>query len=303
MSETELIISFLIGLLIVAAGTIVLSVLQFKRVAFDEVVEKQMRKLRGKKQPAVTVLLYLRGEVDDIINALQAIRKNKYGNFDVVLIDDGVQVGIRSEVREFQNKYPLFALRQVRRRRYTTVADALQAGYRKSKRGAIVLVVTPDMVLPASYIKRAVASQDGREVWRVQLNWQLREQLDLMSIGRLLTMNYWQNTHSPRLYEAHYFTREAPQDIALIDSWSLARAIVGSCTLIAVLGLSIAAFGLITVWYIWLLVVAYGLVAVWLRYGQTMRDRWVLTFTLPIAIFLIPPTSIMRGFSQLSVRK
>lgn len=303
MSETALIISFLIGLLIVAAGAIVLSVLQIRRIAFEEVLKRRMRRLRGTLQPTVTVLVYARQRGNEVEATLQALRKNRYRNVDIVVVDDASTDETAAVVKAFSARYPKVAIQLLRRRTLTTVSAALQAGYRKSQRGSLVLVVSAGMIVPTSHIKRAVASCRSRAAWRVPLDTRLDAQLDLVTIGHFLKMNYWQGGNASSLYEARYFMQAETHDIMMDDGWALARAIVGSVALVTLLAWAMMSFGFIVLWYVWMLVTAYGLVAVWLRYGQAIRDRLVLTFTLPLALFLIPLTSIMRGISQLPVRK
>ncbi len=303
MSEQELIFSFLIGLMIVSVGAMVLSGLQWQRINREVRIATAMRRLRGTSQPHVTVLLHAYNESITLTQILYVLKNTKYRMFDVVVIDDASMDKSSETVREFMKKYPKAPIQLLRRRKKTTVDQALKAGYRKSQRGQIVLTLSPDLPIDTSFIKRAVASQEGRAKWRVAVRRRLSSTLRISDIGAFLNDYFWQQEPQGFAYEAATFKRSTPTLIGPSEQLRVARNIVAITLLAAVLLAAFLAVGVQVLWYSWVIITAYGLTAVWLRYGAPLRDRLVLSLSIPLALFLIPATSMVRGFSQLTSRK
>lgn len=303
MSENELIFSFLIGLMVVALGTVLMSFMQWRRIQHEESVASALRRLRRKDLPVMTVLLYARNQQDTVEQSLRVLKNNKYPEYDIVVIDDGSGDETASIVRRFCAKYPQLPIRLLRRRSQTSVSEALRAGYRKSQKGSVVLVVTPDLKLDARVMKRAIAARGTSTMWRVALHEKLDDSFHLGDIGAFLEKYFWQSSQYARGYDKETFLRQhAALPIGVRSETDTAGALSVLCATLLIAG-TIAAFGPQALWYVWVIATAYGLAVIWLRYGESLRGRLVLTLSIPLALFLIPATSIVRGFSQLSSRK
>jgi len=302
MNESELLFSFFIGLSIVAVGAVFLSVLQWRRIDRELLIAKTMRRLNKKNQPAVTVLVYAHNQQAHIERTLRALKNNRYHAFDVVVVDDDSDDQTSQIVKQFSTRYPKAPIQLLRRRTQTTTNQALQAGYKKSQRGSIVMTVIPGAPIDALMIKRTVASQNERESWRVSMREGLGGQLRISDIGIFLEKYYWQQSERVHAYAAPAFKRQT----AIAPTSAYADGITAAASILCFVFLLIAAFyvvGMQALWYGWIIVTAYGLVAVWVRYGESLRDRLVLTLSIPLALFLIPTTSLVRGISQLYSRK
>lgn len=303
MSEKELLFSILLGLIVVAVVAIILSVVQWRQITREAQVVTAMRRLRGKKQPSVTVLVYARNQQAHIEQMLRILKNNRYRACDIVVVDDASSDQTAAIVKRFCEVYPKAAIRLFRRRRQTSVSEALRAGYKKSQKGSIVLVMTPDLPLDTQIVKCAVASRGEGGSWRTPVRKGLHAALQLGDVGVFLERYVWQSAQCVRVYDAKMFLKGRivlPSGIQHEADYVGALSVLFSVVLIAG---SIAFFGVQAFWYVWVIVTAYGLATAWLRYGESIRDRLVITLSIPLALFLIPATSIVRGFSQLDVRK
>ena len=119
-------------------------------------VRAMIRRLRRPRQPQVTILIYNQGDASGLATCLQSINRSRYHSLDIVIIDNHTSITARRFIRRALSisNYPikLYALR-----RHVTEEIALYSGYRKSHRGAVIIAITPDSVLPHSFVKLAVA--------------------------------------------------------------------------------------------------------------------------------------------------
>lgn len=303
MSEQELLFSFLIGLSTVSLVAVGMSVLQWRRINYEAKIADSLRRLRGKKLPTMTVLVYARNQQDRIEQTLRTLRNNRYRSYDIVVIDDASDDATATVVRAFCARYSSATVRLLRRRKQTSVEGALRAGYRKSKKGSIVLVVTPDLTLDARVMKRTAAAQSTKGVWRIAVHERLGDTFHLGDIGTLLENYFWQVGPYARAYSKAMFLERHAALPAGIRGDTDTRGALGVLLAVGIIAGTVTLLGVQAFWYAWLVVTAYGLMVVWVRYGETLRDRLILTLSIPLALFLIPATSIVRGISQLSSRK
>lgn len=304
MNEALLLYGFFVGIMVVALACMVLSGLQLLALRRNQETKRAMRRLRGNNQPTVTVLVYVRNQQAHVVKTLAALRRNHYHAFDVVVVDDASSDASARVARGFAVQYPAMALHVLRRRQFTTTQAALQAGYRKSRRGSIVLVVTPNLMIDPAFIKRTVAARRNTPTWRAGASEKgLSSELTLGDIGHVLERNYWQLRDSGKAYAARSFLRKRPGISHLVNYQGGIRAFVG--VLLIAIGAAGAwlAFGVTIFWYLWVVVTAYGLAAIWLRYGVSLRDRLILTLSVPLALFLVPVAGSMREISQRFARK
>lgn len=303
MSEQELMFSVLIGIITASVMVIILSFVQWYRVRSDEIITTRMRHLRGKRQPTVTVLVYVRNQAIYIERTLRSLRNNRYHAFDAVVVNDASEDNTSKIVKQFCVQFPDAPIQVLRRQKVTTMSQALRAGYRKSKKGSIVITITPDQLINEQFIKRTVAQQTTTGRWQVRLKRTFGGKVYLSDLGERLEQYLWHQESRARAYTSSVFLKKHTNPTAGIRNEVDTIGALSVLTALLCITVPIATFGTQALWYVWIIAVAYSITVVWMRFDEHPRDKSVVTFALPLAIFLVPITSIMRGIFQPSVRK
>lgn len=300
MNEPEALFWFLIGLIAVAVSALVLSFLQWRQIEREARAMRDMPLLQGAAQPTVTILVYLRNNGAKLEAALAALQGVAYQKLDIVLIDDASTDGTLSIMKRLAQQKNTLPVATIARRKLTSFTQAVQAGYAKSKKGDIAMIMTPDVIVTPDAIMRAVARKQGRAVWRSEVAMPLDATVSLSGIARTLDAAVWHQTPALLCAEKRSLHLVIPEPLIALPE---TRAIIGSILFVGVVWATLTAWGIEALWYVWIIVTLYGLVVVWLQYGVSIRDRLVMSYAMPSLLFLLPASHVVRGAFQLISRK
>lgn len=296
MSEVEFLFSLLVGLCFLAVSVMVATIRQWQSVNREAKLRAALRGMRRSVQPTVTVLVYIQDAAQNFEDAIRAIRKNRYGVIDVVLIDDSQNAEVEQRIDAIKGAH-----RALRRRVRTTRTAALQAGYKKSMKGEVVISIDGGELVDTLFVKRLIAQKGTRESWRVHTNTHLAPDITMTALTTRLEALLWHQ--HPEIYA--YTKRAFLRLDAGRDDFNTAKALLAvNCTLLAsvLFGAAFVA-GPQLLWYAWVILTTYCLVIVWFRFGDPLRDRIVLTLSVPLALILVPTASAMRNISQVNLPK
>lgn len=143
----------LIILFSVAAACLILA------TVYDIIYIPRWRRLRGRrlrKRPHVTVLIYIDNDEKGLDQSLSSIKKNRYSNYDVVVVDNNSTKNVRSRTRALLRQHADMPLRYYANRRHTSAKRALNEGFRRSERGDIVFLLASSHVLLPKTLKHLV---------------------------------------------------------------------------------------------------------------------------------------------------
>ncbi len=146
-------------LILLAAFVVLVSsnIYDIRQKINEKTIQKIIRKLRGSRQPSVTVIVYSDNNVATIEECLDSIRKSRYKNFDVVVADNSSSDNTRKKVRQFKEKYPIFHFRFYPKRVRNNMTATLSQGYNRSQKGDLVLVIDASTMVDANLIKSSVS--------------------------------------------------------------------------------------------------------------------------------------------------
>lgn len=256
-------IVFLFIALFTLLGIIVLIISLLYEIFEEPNIQKQMRKVRKPVQPWVTVLLYSHNNENLIGSSLKALLRSHYHNFDIVVVND------------YSNDSK----------------NALKKGYSKSLKGEIVLSIHAGVIVPASFIKRAVAIKGNRKQLTMRISAQLNTS-SFIALAESLSSLVWQRAHKVKVCDSkNIATIKMPGRFDYLFVLLFAVIIVTSLVM----------HEPIIVWYSWLIVTGYLFAIIWLK-DEKIKTKRALTFSAFSAFFILPATSVVMFFYQLSSR-
>jgi cellulose synthase/poly-beta-1,6-N-acetylglucosamine synthase-like glycosyltransferase len=282
---------FLFFALATLLAIIVLICVHLYQIFEEPAIQKRMRQLRKPVQPWVTVLLYARNNEASIEASLKALLRSHYHHYDIVVVDDCSRDGTFLRVRNFITIHPESPVNYLHRRVHQTTRDALKAGYRKSKKGKVVISLQADTLVSPSFLKRAVAIKQQR----MQLTMRVSEPVSTDSLsGIIQTLKnlVWHHMYQVQVSDAKNINAVKRQ---------IQFDFLGVFILAAIILTSLAIHEAIIFWYSWLIVTSYVWAVIWLN-EEKIRIKLRLTFSALSALFLLPVASIVMVFSQVRTR-
>lgn len=222
-------------------------------------IQKRMRKLRKPVQPWVTVLLYSNNNESLVAPSLKALLHSYYHNFDIVVIND------------FSNN-PI---------------KALKKGYSKSLKGEVVVSLRAGTIVPASFIKRAVALKGERK----RLTMRVSEQLYVHSLTAIL------KSLSSLIWQRNYKVKVSDNKNIVAIKKPVRLDFLFGLALVVIIVISLVIHEPVIVWYSWIIVTGYLFAAIWLK-EEKVRTKIKLTFSAFSALFMLPVASVVMSFSQ-----
>lgn len=297
-SQSILFITLILGLIAAAdiARRSLMMIAAEQKIRQEEIM---MRKLRKPKQPWITVLIYKKNKEQADEKTLRSVRRSHYVQYDVVIVGDQSQdLGlIKKYVQKLKSKQPIAFLQ---RRVVGSTADAYRAGYRKSKRGSMVLCLTAGEVLEPSTLKRMVLQKTNASTWRISAIKEKEFSNGIVGLVHRLKAVIWR----PAI-KLHAYTPWALRHLNRYPTfkWRGFLLFVSVAVSALLLSLGILFAGALALWYGWLLCSVYLLALIWLYADATTGEKWRQTFALPSAFFLLPIASFVEVVFQLSARK
>ena len=285
-------IIFLFLALAVLVFIIILIFIHLYQIFEEPAIQSKMRTLRKTKQPWVTVLLYARNSEATVIESLKAVLKSRYYNYDIVIIDDRSEDRTSQLVKDFAAAHSAARITLLKRRVKRSAAEALQAGYRKSKRGEVVVSIKAGVIISNSFLKRAVASKAKKE----QLTLKVDSRISMNSLNEItqsLSAFFWQRSYKITVSDA--------KNIALSKN-QIKYDFLGVIIFAFIILSSIFLQEMIIIWYCWLIITGYLCAVIWLH-EESIVSKLRLTFSAISAFFLLPVASLVVSFSQLNSRK
>lgn len=128
-----------------------------RQIAKQGDLARLQRRLIRPRQPHVTLLVVAEPGAS-IVPSIAAIRRSRYYNYDIVVVDNDVHSEVRKDVGVLRQKYPTLPLRAFCKRKPAEMKVALRQAYARSARGDFVIIVRASMRLEPHTIKRAVAA-------------------------------------------------------------------------------------------------------------------------------------------------
>ncbi len=254
-------------------------------------VQKRMRRLRKSSQPRVTVLLYARDNEETIQASLGSLVQSNYHNYDVIVVNDRSQDSTARLVRKFIKAHPKVPITLVNRQKRQTAKATLQAGYKKSKQGEVVISLRSGIDLSPDFIKRAVATKGDKERITIRLNDPVSTST-LSGITRTLNNLLWLQTKHVSVSNPNNITPtklEVRLDVLTV------------LLFLGILCVSILTQETIIIWYSWIIVTSYLFAVIWLN-SEGLRTKIKLSFSAISALFLLPVSSLLKGISQFRTR-
>jgi|GEM_PF-2696319 len=254
---------FLFTALLTLFAIVIFIFLHLYEIFEEPNIQARMRKLRKPVQPWVTVLLYSHNDEKDIEPSVKALLRSNYHNFDIVVIHDS----------SHDNK------------------QALKKGYSKSQKGKIVITLQAGVIVPPSFIKRAVATKGVylRSVLSVDVPIQVNS---LTNIIKSLNSIFGQQTQKVQVGDASNI-------VGIKKRVSLEFLIVLFFT--GITALSIVTHEPIAIWYGWLIYTAYMFSLVWLG-TEKVNVKIKLSFSAFSAFFVLPVAYLPLLLSQFRTR-
>lgn len=297
---------FFIGASLVSCGVVAVAIVRMYQSARQVLIRKKVVAMRIMHQPAITVLVYCKNEVNAAILTVDAVLKSRYTYFDIVLIDVGSNAEQRKLLRKYVQKLQLKG-RQVellRRQKDTSMHCAFRAGYNKSKKGNIAITLQAGMIVSYDFIKRAVVMQNQRSVWSVPTTNRSDEsplKVDLVALANDALRIFWHKSPRAEIFTARYLLKNDRLDAIKVNRMTL--AIISLLFMGFAITFGIMQNDFIFLWYIWLLFNFYLLAMVWLDTTSKMVAKMRITFIAPMAFILLPIASSLQAFSQFAKRK
>jgi glycosyltransferase involved in cell wall biosynthesis len=124
-----------------------------KQAAQRKSIRKMQPKFRRVRMPTITILVYAQNGAATIENCLESIRRNRYPNYDIVVVSDLSTDDTRGAVRLYVQKHPHLPIRLYSKRSQGTKPEAFTQGYRRSQKGNFVLVIDATNAIPKSLLK------------------------------------------------------------------------------------------------------------------------------------------------------
>jgi cellulose synthase/poly-beta-1,6-N-acetylglucosamine synthase-like glycosyltransferase len=275
---------FVLATLVAIIGLVCMHLYQI----FEEPgLQKRMRQLRKPIQPWVTVLLYAHNDETTIEASLKSLLRSNYYCYDIVVVDDRSTDATAKRVQDFIASHQKISISLLRRRVKHTAQGALKAGYRKSKKGKIVVSLRAGTIVQSSFLKRAVATKQERP----QIVLRVTEPIALESLSSIiqsLVNLVWHRSYKVQVSDVKNITFvNKPARVELIGPFVLAALIFTSIILKEG----------IVLWYSWLIVTGYVYAVIWLNEAK-IRYKLRLTFSGLSALFLLPVASIVMALSQ-----
>lgn len=259
---------------------------------FEEpAIQKRMRQLRKPVQPWVTVLLYTRDNQATIKGSLKALVKNNYQNYDIVVVNDRSKDDTLEKVKEFTSTHPKSLIVLVNRRKRNTAKAALEAGYRKSKHGKIIISLRADTIVKADFIKRAVATKDAHEYVTLRL----QNTSSASTLGEIiysLSNIVWLHSKKATVSDSKHIL---PVQLEVRPDFIAVLLFIG------LISVSIITNETIIIWYGWIIVTSYLLAGIWLH-PEGLITKIKLSFSAVSALFLLPVSSFIQAVSQFHSR-
>ncbi len=277
--------------LVVLVSIIILVCVHLFHIFEEPAIQSKMRKLRKSSQPWVTVLVHAYNSEDTIEATLKALLKSHYYNYDIVVVDDCSKDTTSTIIKNFINTHKKNSITLLKRRVKRTSKEALKAGYQKSKRGKVVIVMKAGTLISSSFIKRSVAIKAERQQASVRVN----KPISYSSLSDIITSLeniFWHRSQKVLISDAKYI-----QSITSQPTYSF----VGVIALLSIIFASLVFNEAIILWYSWLLVTSYMFAVLWLK-DERVGAKFQLTFAAISALFLLPVASLFQGFSQFSKR-
>lgn len=286
---------FLFLLLVIAAAIDIMrrAVMVILRDQRRQELQKIMRKLRRPALPHVSVLVYAKRSTDAVEATLQSLRKNRYGSFDVVVVNDVSN-------KRLYSAPPRLEVSFLKRRVASSKLDAYRAAYKKSRRGEIIMCLDAGAVLDPLCIKRAVALSGSRQQWHVSLE-KVSQREGIGGVTSSLYGLLWTRPAVVPMYRVQAF-RHKKEGCALREITWLPKTAVWGALLVGALCVSFV-LGPAMLWYVWVVFSGYLLGLIWLKGGWSASQKVFHSFAVPSALFLLPVTSFIEAVFQLDARK
>lgn len=298
MSEQEILLSLLLGLCALCVGVLVVTIMQWRHSIESLGDTRALRVMRG-RLPSVVVIMYVRRVTDDIDGTLRSVFANRYKKLTVVVVDDSHDHRVAQKLLVLQ--HDLRRMQILTRRASSTRTAAIKAGYAKAGRADIVIAAEAGVKLDPDTIRVAAARLGVGSEWTFTPR-DHSEVHDLVMLGRALEAVYWRRPAPVTAYSHKAFVRLNSSDRYDFDV-EPAFMTVHIVLLVVLVGSALLAFGPQLVWYAWVMVVAYGVALSLGKVEAAMQEKMLLLCSLPVALFLIPATSFVRGISQYNFRK
>lgn len=254
-------------------------------------IQKEMRRLRKSAQPWVTVLVYARNSEATIGQSLQSLARSRYYYYDIVVVDDNSHDKTVQKVQQFKQAHPRMYINTLRRRTHGSTEQALRAGYRKSRKGEVIISLQAGVIIGSSFIKRAAAVSRLHESYTLRV----REKVQIHSLSEII--HSLENIIWQRSYKAQIGT--AKNSMRIKKSVNL--DFVGVTMLLVLILTSVLIHEEIIYWYSWLIATSYVAAVIWL-YDEKIKTKLTLSFSAIPALFLLPVASIVMAFSQFHSR-
>ena len=290
--EEQLVLAFLAVALVMLSLLLVFICRELYFIFEEPHIQKRMRSLVKNKQPSVTVLLYARNHETTIESSLKAILRNKYQNFDIVVVNDRSKDSTAQCVKLYIKNNPNSAVRLVNSYKAKTAKQVLQTAYKKSNRGEVVISLRATTIVPSDFIKRAVATHFQKEYTMLRVSEPVSTN-SLTEIIKALNNLIWHRSKQVAVSNA--------QNIMPIKL-EVNPEIIGLVVLIFIISVSIITNLSIIIWFSWLIITAYIFGVIWVT-QQSVKSKSKLSFSAISALFLLPVSSLLQGYSQLRSRK
>lgn len=291
MSELQLLYFFwaIIGLSVVIIASALFKMGQFKK---EDSTRTQIGALKGKRAIPITVLIYAKHTIELVEPTLASLYENNYSAVDVVIIYEG-----NEKFNTTQFNVPL-----IRRRVRGTIHEAYKAGYRKSKKAKTIVTLQAGKVVDTAFLKRVAITAGAKPLQTVYCAaHDSNDDESLLGLIRSTSKLVWHKQVKSEVFKARYFNK-----VSLLDPIHLLST--GAMYISFVLIILAITYGSLLndftfVWYVWILFTIYLLAMIWLDSKEALHRKVQLTFLSPSALFLLPITSCVLGFSQLYKRK
>jgi glycosyltransferase involved in cell wall biosynthesis len=120
-------------------------------------INAAVRRLRKPTQPWVTVIIFTQEDAGMIAGCLESLKRCRYTNFDIVIVDNASQDGTQQAIRNHLRRHPLRPSRFYAKKKRVSLPEALRQAYRKSRKGELVVTLGAASRPPQSFLKSAVA--------------------------------------------------------------------------------------------------------------------------------------------------
>lgn len=305
MSSEEIVFSLLVAVIGASLGVLISICIDWNAARRNAVVNEAMRRVRGIHRRWVTVLIPVQSNAS-VIELLGQLAKNRYTQFDVVLVDergDAPQAkALRLHVAGRKFRFSVGVL--VRRKKSSSV-QMLKAAYKKSLRGEIAMVLEDTAGVDRLFVKRTVAlynTAQGRSEVRVRTPKASvpSPRLELTELTSGLSQRLFSFKPSVLAGNWRKVTREYETSRSNHHFYKGVSVVVLLGIVLAGVRLGVE---LSTLWYAWLFAFGYCLAAVWSASFIAVSQRVRYSSIASVALFLIPVHSLFSGLFQLTSRK